>query len=158
MSESKFDLKNALAYAIHAEIQANEFYKTWAENARTPALKKEISELADWEDTHKKTLSKYYQELFGEPFTPDPNVTVDPALRVQADEFKDYYSLLRLISTAYLSEMRAAEFYEKLVEEVDSQETKAMFNDLAKMERGHMDFVKKRYDELRGELEGRLML
>ncbi|HHZ04657.1 ferritin family protein, partial [Acetomicrobium hydrogeniformans] len=82
----------------------------------------------------------------------------DPALRVQADEFKDYYSLLRLISTAYLSEMRAAEFYEKLVDAVDSQETKAMFNDLARMERGHMEFVKKRYDELRGELEGRLML
>lgn len=158
MAECGFDMKSALAYAIHAEIQAHEFYKTWAQNARTPALKKEISELADWEETHKDTLSKYYEDLFGEPFTPDPNVVVDPALCVQADEFKDYYSLLRLISTAYLSELRAAEFYEKLADKVEPEETKLMFKDLANMERGHMEFVRKRYDELRGELEGRLML
>lgn len=85
-------------------------------------------------------------------------MVVDPALCVQAGEFKDYYSLLRLISTAYLSELRAAEFYEKLADKVEPEETKLMFKDLANMERGHMEFVRKRYDELRGELEGRLML
>lgn len=158
MADEKFDLKGALSYAIHAEIQANEFYKMWAQNTQKPALRKEIEELADWEETHKNTLSKYYLELFGEPFTADPNVIVDPALRVQADEFKDYYSQLRLISTAYLSELRAAEFYENLSQKVESNETKQMFQDLANMERGHMAFIRKKYDELRGELEGRLML
>ncbi|HOJ82534.1 MAG TPA: ferritin family protein [Acetomicrobium flavidum] len=158
MADEKFDLKGALSYAIHAEIQANEFYKMWAQNTQKPALRKEIEELADWEETHKNTLSKYYLELFGEPFTADPNVIVDPALRVQADEFKDYYSQLRLISTAYLSELRAAEFYENLSQKVEPNETKQMFQDLANMERGHMAFIRKKYDELRGELEGRLML
>jgi len=39
---------------------------------------------------------------------------VDPALKVQADEFKDNYALLRIASTVYMSEMRAMELYEKM--------------------------------------------
>lgn len=59
MAEKDFDLKGALEYAIHAEIQANEFYKVWADNVTSQLTKKELLELADWEDSHRASLEKY---------------------------------------------------------------------------------------------------
>lgn len=83
---------------------------------------------------------------------------MDPALQVQADEFKNYYSTLRVAAAAYLSEMKAADLYEKLQSKVTEEGAKKMFKELAEMERSHMDYALKRYNELRGELEGKLML
>jgi len=158
MAEKDFDLKGALEYAIHAEIQANEFYKVWADNVTSQLTKKELLELADWEDSHRASLEKYYREAIGEPFKRNPNIVVDPALQVQADEFKNYYSTLRVAAAAYLSEMKAADLYEKLQSKVTEESAKKMFKELAEMERSHMDYALKRYNELRGELEGKLML
>jgi len=45
-----------------------------------------------------------------EKFQRNPNVTVEPALKVKADEFKDVYNVLRIASTAYLTELTSAEF------------------------------------------------
>lgn len=56
MAECGFDMKSALAYAIHAEIQAHEFYKTWAQNARTPALKRKSQ---NWQTGKKRTKTLY---------------------------------------------------------------------------------------------------
>jgi len=39
--------KEALNYAIHAEIEANEFYLEWSLNTSDPAAKKELQDLAD---------------------------------------------------------------------------------------------------------------
>jgi len=53
--------KEALSYAIHAEIEANEFYLEWSINTNDPAAKKELQELADWEAQHRDQLTNIYE-------------------------------------------------------------------------------------------------
>lgn len=152
MQQAAFDMKKALKYAIHAEIEASEFYAEWAKNSQGH-LQKELSELSKWEDEHRDSLTNHLQGAFGEKFVRDPKMVVDPALKVQADEFKDNYALLRIASTVYLSEMRAMELYEKMESE-SSGEAKKMFRELKDMEKGHMDSAKKRYLDLREHIVG----
>lgn len=152
MKQGSFDMKKALVYAIHAEIEASEFYADWAGHAQGH-LKNELSELSKWEDQHRDLLTKHLKDTFGEKFVRDPKMVVDPALKVQADEFKDNYALLRIASTVYLSELRAMELYENMEKE-SSGEAKKMFRELKDMEKGHMDTAKKRYLDLRENIVG----
>ena len=151
--EKVMDMKKALFYAIHAEMEANEFYRAWADESDIPHIKKELHELAQWEAGHRDALCAHYEKTFGEAFSRDPALFVEPALQVQADEFRNSYALLRIASTAYLSEMRAAEFYEQL-EEASSGEAREMFRELKEMERNHMATAKRRYIEMREAVVG----
>lgn len=152
MEKGSFDMKKALVYAIHAEIEASEFYSDWAKHAEGH-LKKELEELSGWEGEHRDSLVKYLENSFGEKFSRDPEMVVDPALKVQADELRNNYALLRIASTVFLSEMRAMELYEKMESE-SSGEAKKMFREIKEMEKGHMDSAKKRYMELREHIVG----
>ncbi len=152
MKASSFDMKKALNYAIHAEIEANEFYSEWAKNAQGH-LKKELEELARWEDSHRDSLTKYFEDTYNEKFTRNTKMVVDPALKVQADEFRDNYQLLKIASTVYLSEMKAMELYQEMENE-SSGKAKKMFEELKDMEKDHMVTAKKRYDEIREHIVG----
>jgi rubrerythrin len=153
MENKEFDMKQALNYAIHAEIEANEFYQTWSDNSDDSYIKTELKELADWEASHRDSLKNYFNKTFGVPFERNPEMVVEPALKVQADEFKDSYSLLRIASATYLSEMRAAELYEELEKRSDG-EAREMFKELKDMEQGHMKKAKKRYMKMRENVVG----
>lgn len=152
MAHGPFDMKKALKYAIHAEMEASEFYSQWAECAKGH-LRDELMGLSKWENEHRDELIKHFEEAFGEKFTRDPKMIVEPALRVQADDFKKNYALLRIASTVYLSEMRSMELYEKMESE-SSGEAMIMFRELKNMEKGHMEAAKKRYLELREHISG----
>jgi rubrerythrin len=78
---------------------------------------------------------------------------VEPELKVQTKDFGDVTSLLRIASAAYLSEMRAAELYERMAEG-STGEAKDIFIKLKKMEEGHMDLAKKRYMSIREDVVG----
>lgn len=151
------ELKDSLAYAIHAEIRAKEFYGNWA-NSLSPAtseeasLKLELERLAEWEEGHERQLKELYERSFGQEFVPDPKVVVDPALTVQADWFVGGDKNLVALSIAYVSETSAAAFYDKLVERVDG-ELIELFEGLADMERNHARTILGRYSELRGAIE-----
>ena len=80
-------------------------------------------------------------------------MVVSPELKVQTKDFGDVTSLLRIASAAYLSEMRAKEFYERLEKE-SAGETAIMFGKLKNMESGHMDITKKRYMAIREDVVG----
>lgn len=151
--EEAMDMKKALNYAIHAEMEAEEFYRTWATETKQAHIRRELEELAQWESRHRDSLKVYYEELFGEPFRREPDLVVDPALKVQADEFRNHYALLRIASTAYVSEMRAAELYEAL-EKASSGDAAKMFGELKEMEQDHMATAKKRYVSLREDVVG----
>ena len=148
-----FEMKKALEYGIKAEIEAKEFYRMWADNVEEEHYKKELSELSDWENEHEKGLRDYYVELYNEEPEIDPGMTVAPELKVQTRDFQDTTSLLRIAAAAYLSEMKAHEFYNKLAGESEG-EAKVMFEKLAEMEKGHMDTTKKRYMKMRDDIAG----
>lgn len=153
MKNKEFDMKQALLYAIHAEIEANEFYQTWSDSSEDSHIRMELKELADWEASHRDSLKNYFENTFGEHFERDQETVVEPALKVQADEFKDSYSLLRIASATYLSEMRAAELYEEMEKHSDG-EARKMFKELKDMEQGHMKKAKKRYMQMRENIVG----
>lgn len=146
-------MKEALELAISAEVEAGAFYRTWAENTDKDYLKKELNDLAKWEGEHEEGLKKLYVQEFGAPFEKDPSIVVEPELKVQTKDFGDVTSLLRIASAAYLSEMRAAELYDRMAEG-SSGETKDIFVKLKKMEEGHMDLAKKRYMSIREDVVG----
>jgi len=148
-----FDMKEALKLAIHSEIEASEFYRTWAANTEKQHLAEELNKIADWETCHRDSLMNYYAERYGEKFERVPGLVVDPALKVQADEFKNSYSLLRIASSVFVSEMRAAELYGKMAEETEG-EARKMFLELKAMEEGHMATARKNYEDMREHIQG----
>ncbi len=152
MSEC-FEMQKALSYGIKAEIEAKEFYKMWADNVDEEHYKKELMELSEWEKEHEKGLKDYYMELYNEEPAIDPDLVVAPELKVQTKDFQDSTSILRIAAAAYLSEMRASEFYTKLAKEAGG-EAGIMFEKLAEMEKGHMDTTKKRYMKIREDVVG----
>lgn len=147
------DMKASLTLAIHAEIEAGDFYRAWAENTDKDYLKRELLELSEWENDHEKSLRQLYLQEFGGPFEKAPDVVVEPELKVQTSDFGDVTSLLRIASAAYLSEMRAAELYGRMAEGCTG-ETREMFVKLQRMEEGHMDIAKDRYLKMREDLVG----
>ncbi|HCA40601.1 MAG TPA: rubrerythrin [Aminobacterium sp.] len=153
MTSECFEMKEALRYGIHAEIEAKNFYRIWAESVTKPHEKKELMELAEWEKEHEEDLKKLYLKMYGEECPIDPHMVVSPELKVQTKDFGDVTSLLRIASAAYLSEMRAKEFYERLEKE-SAGETAIMFGKLKNMESGHMDITKKRYMAIREDVVG----
>ena len=60
MTSQCFEMKDALRYGIHAEIEAKEFYRVWAESVSEPHLRKELMELSDWENEHEESLRSMY--------------------------------------------------------------------------------------------------
>lgn len=153
MSEKPFEMKEALRYGIHAEIEAKNFYTLWANHVAEEYLKKELLELAEWEKNHEDDLKKLYLKMYGEECPIDPNMVVSPELKVQTKDFGEETSLLRIAGAAYLSEMKAMEFYERLANE-SSGEATIIFNKLKDMEKGHMDITKKRYMTIREDVVG----
>ena len=153
MTSKCFEMKDVLRYGIHAEIEAGQFYRVWAENVSEPHLKTELMELSEWESEHEESLKSMYEKMYGETCPIDPTVVVSPELKVQTKDFGDVTSLLRIASAAYLSEMRAMEFYEKLSKESDG-EAAIMFGKLMEMEKGHMDITKKQYLRIREDVAG----
>lgn len=153
MTSQCFEMKEALRYGIHAEIEASEFYRIWAESVSEPHLKAELMELSEWENEHEESLKSMYEKMYGETCAVDPAFVVSPELKVQTKDFGDVTSLLRIASAAYLSEMRAMEFYEKLSKESDG-EAAVMFGKLMEMEKGHMDITKKQYLRIREDVAG----
>ncbi len=148
-----FDMKEALRYGIHAEIEAKNFYMAWADSVKEEYLKKELLELSDWESEHEASLMNYYEKLYGEKCPIDPNLVVSPELKVQTKDFGDVTSVLRIASAAYLSELSAMEFYQKLEKE-STGEAAVMFGKIKDMEKEHMDVTKKRYMKLREDVAG----
>ncbi|SMG49046.1 Rubrerythrin [Dethiosulfovibrio salsuginis] len=146
-------MRESLNLAIHAEMEASEFYLAWSENTDKDYLKRELLELSEWEKEHEEGLKKLYIKQFGEPFQRNPDIVVEPELKVQTSDFGDVTSLLRIASAAYLSEMRASELYGRMAEEA-SGETRDMFLKLKEMEENHMETAKKRYLAIREDFVG----
>lgn len=148
------EMKSVLCYAIHAEKEAKEFYRAWAEKVDQSFLKKELLDHADEEEKHEEELRNYYRDLFGEVFQCDPETVIAPELKTQPEDFQNVTSLLRIASSAYLSEMRAVDFYEKQAQDFRECEARFLFERLRDMEKGHLVEAKARYLKLREDLVG----
>lgn len=148
------NMKEVLKYGIQAEMEAKEFYLKWAENVDDPAEKKELQAHAEMEKTHEEQLKEYYNELYGEDFQRDPELTVAPELKIDTKDFNDVTSRLRIAASSYASEMRATEYYQDMVGQMEECEARLMFEKLLEVEKGHMEETKKRYLDLKSDVAG----
>ena len=130
------DHKQILEMAIEREVEAYEFYSAVAAKDLDPFLKKLFTELAEEEADHKKILEAFIKNP-EKPLhfkqTKDYKVaeTVDePALSI-AMKPADALAL------AMKREEEAMDLYNEFAEASETEEQKAIFIELAKMEQGH---------------------
>lgn len=148
------EMKTVLCYAIHAEKEAKEFYRAWAQRVDREYLKKELLDHAREEEQQEEELRDYYRDIFGEVFKCDPETVIAPELKTHPEEFESVTSLLRIASSAYVSEMRAVEFYDKQAQDFRECDARFLFERLRDMEKEHLIAAKRRYMKLREDLAG----
>lgn len=148
------DMKQVLRYGIQAEMEAKEFYMKWAENIEDESEKKELIAHAEMEKEHEEQLKEYYKNVYGEDFKRDPNLVIAPELQIQTTDFHDVTSRLRIAAASYASEMRATEYYQNMVGQMEECEAKLMFEKLLEIEKQHMEEAKKRYLDLKADVVG----
>ena len=130
------NFKQIIAFAIDGEIEAYTYYRTVAEKVNDPALKNIFSELAGDELKHRAFLQ---------------GINAKGPGSLQVDESHDYKIADTLespplsvdlkpidgIMLAIRKELDAMQMYTQLSVVAGDAEEKKMFQELAKMEKGH---------------------
>jgi len=122
MENKDMTAKEALNYASTPKLRLMSF--TWSGHS-IPATRqpKRAAGSGRLGGTAPRPTNNIYESRFSEKFQRNPNVTVEPALKVKADEFKDVYNVLRIASTAYLTELTSAEFYSDMAKKFADDES-----------------------------------
>lgn len=142
---TKLSLKDALDLAILVEDEAQERYTEFAEQMEvhhTPDAAKFFRFMAVNEAKHGKELSERRQKLFG-----DESTDVDRSMLwdVEAPEFEEAHAFMTIreaLDVAFEAEVKAYEFFDKALPEVNNQEVKELFAELREEEIEHQDLVK----------------
>lgn len=151
----------ALQMAIQTEIDGRNFYTQFAQQTRDEEARAMFERLAQDEVKHLEILQAAREtlETKGE-WTQYPGM--DPVAVPGAPIFSrerveqnilDYTSDLSALRMAYLIEKDAVDFYQRALEETADPRGKQMFQDLMKMEQGHLDLLQGEYEFLRGQFQ-----
>jgi rubrerythrin len=130
------NFKQIISFAIDGEIEAYTYYRTVAEKVNDPALKKIFSELAGEEAAHRAFLQ-------GITAKGPESLSVDEAHDYKIADTLDSPSLslnlkpIEGITIAIRKELDAMQMYTQLALVARDPEEKKMFQELAKMEKGH---------------------
>jgi erythrin-vacuolar iron transport family protein len=127
----------AISSAIKSEIDAKHFYKKIAERVKDARSKELFEKLADEEAKHERILTGFLsQEKTNSSFfnfEKDYNVS-DP---IEMPEVNENMDIKAAIGIAMKNEEIAMKKYLALAENCEDKELKAVFLDLAAMERRH---------------------
>jgi rubrerythrin len=130
------DYQKILSNAIDREVEAYTFYRSVSERVKDPSLKKMFTELAGEETKHREhlqgLLTKGPQAIhFAE--AQDYKVGNSIATPQLSPDMKPIDGLV----VAIKKELEAMQMYTQLANASTDAEQKAMFQELAKMEKGH---------------------
>jgi rubrerythrin len=134
MNETEY--KKIIALAIEGEIEAHNFYKEASERLADPFLKKMFAEFAEEEKRHRMALESIQQQpvftgYFSDTTDFKVSETVDkPTLSIDMKPAD-------AIALAMKNEEEAMVQYTAMAEACSDPEQKAVFADLAAMERNH---------------------
>ena len=129
--------KQAILEAIQGEIDAKHFYEKVAARIKNANLAELFEKFAKEEEKHEKILTSILnQEKLGKTFF---NFEKDykVAETIEMPEVNDDMDFIGAIGIAMKNEEQAMKKYEALAENCDDKELKAVFMDLAAMERSH---------------------
>ncbi len=160
MTPINADLLNALTAGISAEIASYVFYLEAAKRADSAEFKKTLEDLALEEKKHFRILERQHHSLItseqwisladilkGEGL-PEINEQMNEMHAKLIDEVRIAETLLAVLDIAYGLEVKAYDLYLGQISRTKSREGKAMFEELAKFERGHMKLI----DDMRKKL------
>ncbi len=129
--------KKVISDAIQDEIAAKLFYEKVAARIKDAALSELFDKLAKEEERHEKILASIMnQEKLGKTFF-DFQKDYKVAETIEMPEVTDDMDIKGAIGIAMKNEELAMKKYEALANNCDDKELKAVFLDLAAMERNH---------------------
>jgi rubrerythrin len=154
MSEQNLTLANAVRMAAEAEKQSVEFYRDAAQKAGKAVIARLFNSLADFEQRHYEkvgelalSLQKKGKFIFYEGCSlPIPAQSEIEMSATAGDAFKEtQLSMMDVITMAQNVEQQADKRYSALAEQTTDPDGKAMFQRLAKEERGHLRLLTEVY-------------
>ncbi|QDA31725.1 DUF835 domain-containing protein [Thermococcus indicus] len=141
--------REILSYAIFNELEEVEYYRKLAERARRESIRVLFIQMADESVEHYETLMSLFRKLYPgeEPVKVEaPPVEVAPFY----PEFETVDDYLAALEYCMESELFAKETYEILAQKALNEDSRALFAQLALMEEGHYQRLKKAYELLAG--------
>ncbi|KRB58632.1 hypothetical protein ASE04_02735 [Rhizobium sp. Root708] len=133
-----------LALAISSEEDDARIYLSYAEMLRpqSPASAKVFEDMAEVEDTHRKSLIAIYRERFGERITLIRREHVRGFYERKPDWLRRNLSLEKIRNEAEAMEQQAYRFYVEATKRVSDAKTRQLLGDLALAEQGHEDITR----------------
>jgi rubrerythrin len=151
----------ALQMAIQTEIDGHNFYRSFAERSEDPNAQAMFERLAHDEIVHLELLRNtkamleesgkwaHYQAADLDLIKSAPIFSRE---RV-AQNVVAYTSDLSALRVAYLIEKDAVDFYTHAAQQTDDPNGQRMFNDLAKMEKSHLNLLESEYNFLMDQFQ-----
>lgn len=137
-------MRKALDFAIAKELEAEAFYKEWAEKAKDPAVHALFAELAGVEHGHRQMLLRITpEEMVERGRTPVTDADLSDVL-VDIDASASL-SVQEAMIVAMKREQGAVNLYRRLSE--FGGKTKPLFEALAKEEQRHQSKLQAEYDQ-----------
>ncbi|EJL52132.1 hypothetical protein PMI09_04152 [Rhizobium sp. CF122] len=132
-----------LALAIGSEEDDARIYLAYADMLRGeyPASAKVFEEMAEVEDTHRKSLIEIYRQRFGERITLIRREHVRGFYERKPDWLRRSLSLERIRGEAVAMEQQAYRFYVEAASRVTDANTRQLLGDLALAEQGHEEIT-----------------
>ncbi|MDX9721498.1 MAG: ferritin family protein [Myxococcota bacterium] len=148
MDEStKTMLVDAVKQALMVELKGQQLYSHAADQAKDATAKMLFRDLANDENEHMRVLQAQYRSLLADGKVDvaalHPAEVDHAASRIVTDEFRKSLAQgtfeLAVVSIGCDLERRAILFYEEQAQRAEIAELKALFQALAKWEKGHLE-------------------
>ncbi|MEN8212659.1 MAG: ferritin family protein [Thermodesulfobacteriota bacterium] len=129
--------KQVISDAVQNEIEAKEFYEKISKKIKDDYLKELFEGFAKEEENHEKILTNILnkEKIQASQFNYETDFKV--AETIEMPEVNEKMDLKNAIGLAMKNEEIAMKNYTLLADSCDDPELKAVFQDLAAMERGH---------------------
>ena len=129
--------KLVISDAIKGEIEAKQFYEKVAEWIKEPHLKELFEKFAKEEEKHEKILTRILDQKKIQTSFFDFDKDFNVSETIEIPEVNEEIDLKAAIGIAMKNEEIAMKKYTALAENCDEEQLKAVFLDLAAMEREH---------------------
>jgi erythrin-vacuolar iron transport family protein len=129
--------KLVISDAIKGEIEAKQFYEKVAEWIKEPHLKELFEKFAKEEEKHEKILTRILDQKKIQTSFFDFDKDFKVSETIEIPEVNEEIDLKAAIGIAMKNEEIAMKKYTALAENCDEEQLKAVFLDLAAMEREH---------------------
>ncbi len=151
----------ALEMAIQTEIDGYTFYQRFSQRTEDPGARAMFERLAQDEVMHLELLRNAKAMLEEEgrwlEFKGLEREVVEGAPIFSRERVEQnlvaYTSDLSALRMAYLIEKDAVDFYSHAAEQTEDPDGKRMFQELTRMEQGHLELLRGEYEFLRGQFQ-----